>query len=187
MKKKKKTTEAQDVQSMNNTRENMKNMFESLPRFDYKVIIFFNDFNEMIKAKNSLMENKILDIVHEELTENYIRQIYKRFRFMPKEGLFTFYAAIIGAILGIFLGFLQVNDYIILPLLAPLRAGGAAVTITLIAFLCSALLAVCTSILMLYMPIENITIGEHMLTIYTNAERKKDIQNILKPYDYKII
>jgi len=68
-------------------------------------------------------------------------------------------------------------------LLNSVSAGGAIVTTVLCAGIGSILAATYQSILILFKPIKKVKPGMHMLTIYTDAERRKDLQDILNKLD----
>lgn len=164
--------------------QKMKQMLENIPRFDYKVIKFFDDKSEMQKAIDTLYNNGIMNLNSRTLTDNYINEIYELYIFMPKEGLNLILSAIVGGIIGGIIGWLHGNTMISLPLLNPASAGGRVVTTVLGAGIGSVLLATYISIMTLFRPIKSIKPGQHMLTIYADAERKRDINDILSKFKF---
>lgn len=162
--------------------QKMKQMLENIPRFDYKIIKFFDDKSELQRAIDALYNNGIMNLTSRTLTENFINEIYELYIFMPREGLNLLLSLFFGGTLGGIIGWLHGNTIISLPLLNPASAGGSLVTTVLGVGIGSILSATYISILTLFKPIKSIKPGHHMLTIYADAERKKDISDILSKY-----
>lgn len=162
--------------------QKMKQMLENIPRFDYKLVKFFEDKQELQRAIDALYNNGIMNLTSRTLTDNFINEMFELYIFMPREGLITFLAAIVGVILGGIIGWLHGNTIISLPILNPASAGGPIVTTVLCAGIGGTLVATYISILTLFKPIKSVKPGHHMLTIYADAERRKDIDDILSKF-----
>lgn len=158
----------------------MKQTLENLARYDYKVIRFFEDKEELQKGIDDFYNNGFKNVNSKTLTDNYIEEVYEMFVFMPDEGKRTLKAAALGAITGGILGWLLGNTILSSPLLNPVVAGGPVVSTVLGAGIGTVLLATFAAALTLFEPLNKIKPGYHMLTVYADAERKRDIKNILK-------
>lgn len=168
---------------MNDNQNNMKQMLENLPRFDYKYIRFFKKKEEMIKAIDDLRNNGYNNLVSRTLTDNYIREIYELYIFLPWEGIYPLFAGLIGGVIGAVIGWMIGSNEISIPLLNGALSGGKAVITILLGGIFGILSATFLSLLMLFKPINRISPGYHMLTIYDDAEKKKDINKIVNNYN----
>lgn len=159
--------------------QKMKQMLENVPRLDYKTIIFYEDKKKLQNAIDDLYNNGFMNLVSRTLTDNFVKELYELYIFMPKEGLKTLISLFVGGVIGGLIGWLHGNTIISLPLLNPASAGGVVVTTVLFAGIGGILAATYISILMLFKPIKEVKPGIHMLTIYSDAERRKDLEDIL--------
>jgi len=165
-----------------NMQRQMKQMLENLPRYNYKVIRFFKDKEQMQKAVDDFNNNGITNLISRTLTENYIEELYEMYIFMPREGVRALWSAFIGSLVGGILGYLHGSTIVSFPLLNPVSAGGIVVSTVLGAGIGAILLTTFISILTLFKPIANVEQGSHMLVVYEDRERRKDIADILKKY-----
>lgn len=163
--------------------QKMKQMLENMPRFDYKVIRFFKSKEEMQKAIDLFYNNGMMNLTSRTLTENYINEIYELYIFMPQEGIYTLFTGIFGAVLGGIIGWLHGRSILSLPLLNSASSGGPFVTTILFAGIAGIITATYTALRALYKPIKSVEPGYHMLAIYEDEERKKDIEDILVKFD----
>jgi len=80
--------------------QKMKQMLENVPRFDYKVIKFFEEKKELQKAIDNLYNNGFMNLVSRTLTDNFVKELYELYVFMPKEGITTLISLTIGGMIG---------------------------------------------------------------------------------------
>jgi uncharacterized membrane protein len=162
--------------------QQMKARLENLPRYTYKTVAYFTTKDDVQKVVDELVNKGIMDLNSRTLSSNYIEEIYELSPFFKKE-FYTFLKAfsiggILGAIIGSYIGKLSWS----FPLLNPLLAGGLIVCVIFGFFIGAILASTLFGILSLYEPIVSVEPGYHMLSIYSDIEKKQDIQNILNKY-----
>lgn len=127
--------------------QQMKQILENMAIYDYKVIRFFENRDELQKAIDTFYNNGFKNINSRTLTDNYIEELYEIYIFIPGEGRRALLAAVFGALIGGILGWWQGSTMLSIPLLNPVSAGGLFASTILCAGTGAVLLSAFTAIL----------------------------------------
>lgn len=169
-------------EAQNALHEKMKNKLENIPRYTYRVTKIFSKKEELQGAIDDFNNNGIYNLNSKQLTDNYVEEVSGTCIILKREAKSILKAAVCGAIIGALIGLFQGNSVIPMPILNPISSGGSLVTTILMSAVFSIVAAISIAIIMLFKPIEEVSKGYYMLTIYADREDKQTIDAILGKY-----
>lgn len=168
--------------NQNKMQQQMKHKLENLPRYTYKAVGYFTSSQDMQIVIDELINKGIMDLNSRALSENYVEEIYENSPFFKRELYMFLNSFIIGGFVGAVAGALVGRQDLLLPVFSPILSGGRAVIVLLGFFLGAVLSAAIICIIALYKPFLSVEKGYYMLTIYSDVEKKQQIQDILNKY-----
>lgn len=169
-------------ETQNALHENMKKKLENMPRYTYRVTKIFSKKEELKGAIDDFNNNGIYNLNSKQLTDNYVEEVSSTCIIFNREIKVILKAAICGSIIGALIGLFQGNSVIPMPILNPIAAGGSLVSTILMSVIFSIVAATSIAIIILFKPVEEVSKGYYMLTIYADREDKKTIDSILGRY-----